>query len=37
MRADIHRILAGQQVTAPMAAVAETRLAYGAPPPGRRT
>ncbi|MFD7153367.1 Stk1 family PASTA domain-containing Ser/Thr kinase [Kribbella sp. NPDC059898] len=25
MRADIHRVLAGQQVTAPMAAVAETR------------
>ena len=32
MRADIHRILAGQQVTAPMAAVAETRQMYGAPP-----
>jgi eukaryotic-like serine/threonine-protein kinase len=30
MRADIHRILAGQQVTAPMAAVAETRPMYGA-------
>jgi eukaryotic-like serine/threonine-protein kinase len=29
MRADIHRILAGQQVTAPMAAVAETRAMYG--------
>ncbi|GAA1568399.1 Stk1 family PASTA domain-containing Ser/Thr kinase [Kribbella hippodromi] len=25
MRADIHRVLAGQQVTAPMAAIAETR------------
>ncbi len=32
MRADIHRILAGQQVTAPLAAVAETRALYGAPP-----
>lgn len=32
MRADIHRILAGQQVTAPMAAVAETRPMYGANP-----
>ena len=30
MRADIHRILAGQQVTAPMAAVAETRPMYQA-------
>src|SRR5262245_16401308 len=31
MRADIHRILAGQQVTAPLAPIAETRQLYGAP------
>jgi serine/threonine-protein kinase len=30
MRADVHRILAGQQVTAPLVAVAETRALYGA-------
>ena len=30
MRADIHRILAGQQVTAPMAAIGETHPMYGA-------
>src|SRR6266540_7168401 len=31
MRADIHRILAGQQVTAPMAPVGETQPMYGGP------
>jgi beta-lactam-binding protein with PASTA domain/predicted Ser/Thr protein kinase len=34
MRADVHRVLAGQQVTAPMAAVAETRPIGSAVPAG---
>ncbi len=37
MRADIHRILAGQQVTAPIAVIGETQPLYGAPPVGTGT
>jgi len=37
MRADILRILAGQQVTAPIAVIGETQPLYGAPPVGTGT